>query len=138
MFHEFVVAGGHAQRHRLLWFERWDETALGRSGRQPRSGAEWLTEALSPTRWVFRLLDNCSLVAGLVVPALILAWLMTGVVCIRENERAVVTRFGRFESDLAPGCTGVFPFPFEQDSSRTGRPTADGANRLPQRRTTGP
>ncbi len=79
-----------------------------------RVGAEWLSETLSPTRWVFRLLENWSLVLGLAVPAAVLAWLLTGVVLIHENERAVVTRFGRAEADLAPGLYWRFPVPFER------------------------
>ena len=45
---------------------------------------------------------------------MVLAWLLTGVVLIRENERAVVTRFGRAEADLAPGLYWRFPVPFER------------------------
>ena len=39
---------------------------------------------------------------------------MSGIVLIRENERAVVTRFGRAEADLSPGLYWRYPAPFER------------------------
>jgi HflK protein len=114
VFHEFASLAVMLNATRLLWFERWGETSLGRNWGRFELGAEWLSETLSPTRWVFRLLDHRSLVVGLAVPALVFVWLMTGVVLIRENERAVVTRFGRAEADLSPGLYWRFPVPFER------------------------
>jgi P-type Cu+ transporter len=114
VFHEFSSLAVMLNATRLLWFERWGTTSLGRNWAHFALGAEWLSEALSPTRWVFRLVNNWSLVLGLTVPALVLAWLMTGVVLIRENERAVVTRFGRADADLTPGIYWRLPIPFER------------------------
>jgi len=114
IFHEFSSLAVMLNAMRLLGFERWAETGLGRIWRRFAIWAEWITEALSPTRWVFRLLDNWSVVVGLAVPAAVLVWLMSGIVCIRENEGAVVTRFGRAEADLRPGIYWRFPAPFER------------------------
>lgn len=114
VFHEFSSLAVMLNATRLLWFERWEETSLGRNWQRFALGAEWLSETLSPTRWVFRLLENRSLVMGLIAPAAVLVWLLTGVVLIRENERAVVTRFGRADADLAPGLYWRLPIPFER------------------------
>ena len=51
---------------------------------------------------------------GVLVPALVFVWLLTGIVCIRENERAFVTRFGRAEADLPAGVYWRLPVPFER------------------------
>jgi P-type Cu+ transporter len=114
VFHEFASLAVMLNATRLLWFERWGETGLGRFWRLFNIFVEWLTEALSPTRWVFRFLNNWSVVLGLTVPALVFAWLLSGIVMIRENERAIVTRFGRAEGELSPGLYWRYPAPFER------------------------
>jgi P-type Cu+ transporter len=114
VFHEVASLAVMLNATRLLWFERWGETGLGRAWNLFTSFAEWLTVALSPTRWVFRFLNNWSVVLGLAIPALAFAWLLSGIVLIRENERAVVTRFGRAEADLTPGLYWRYPAPFER------------------------
>lgn len=114
VFHEFSSLAVMFNATRLLWFERWGETSLGRSWESFVQSAEWLTEALSPSQWVFRFLNNWSLVLGVLAPALIFGWLLTGVVLIRENERAVVTRFGRAEAELVPGLYWRLPVPMER------------------------
>ncbi len=114
LFHEFSSLAVMLNATRLLWFERWEQTSFGRNWDRLAIGAEWLSETLSPRRWVFRLIEHWSVVMGLVVPAAVLVWLLSGVVLIRENERAIVTRFGRVESNLSPGVYWRFPIPFER------------------------
>jgi P-type Cu+ transporter len=114
VFHEFASLAVMLNAMRLLWFERWGETGLGRFWQLFNVFVEWLTEGLSPTRWVFRFLNNWSVVLGLTIPAIVFAWLLSGMVLIRENERAVVTRFGRAEADLSPGLYWRSPAPFER------------------------
>ena len=114
VFHEFASLAVMLNATRLLWFERWGETVPGRLSSYLTIFAEWLTVVLSPTRWVFRILNNWPVVVGLTIPAVIFAWLSSGIVLIRENERAVVTRFGRAEADLSPGLYWRYPAPFER------------------------
>jgi Cu+-exporting ATPase len=114
VFHEFSSLAVMMNAMRLLWFERSGQTALGSTWQTIAAALEWLTNALSPRRTVFRLLENWSLLIGLAVPAVILVWLTSGVVCIRENERGVVTQFGRATDDLGPGLYWRFPPPFER------------------------
>jgi P-type Cu+ transporter len=114
LFHEFASLAVMLNATRLLWFERWEETSLGRNWERLAIGAEWLSETLSPRRWVFRLIEHWSVVLGIAVPAVVLAWLLSGVILIPENERAIVTRFGRAESDLGPGLYWRYPAPFER------------------------
>jgi regulator of protease activity HflC (stomatin/prohibitin superfamily) len=49
-----------------------------------------------------------------VMPAVALAWLISGIVCVRSNERAVVTRFGKAREELSPGLYWRYPSPFER------------------------
>src|SRR5262245_13382787 len=58
VFHEFSSLAVMLNALRLLWFERWNETRLGRWSQLAAMAAEWLTDALSPTRLVFRFLDH--------------------------------------------------------------------------------
>jgi P-type Cu+ transporter len=114
VFHELASLAVMANAMRLLGFERLSPDSAQRGWDYFSGAAEWLTQVLSPSRWVFRLVENRSVIVGLLVPAAIFAWLMSGVVCIRDNERAFVTRFGRADVDLAPGIHWRLPAPFER------------------------
>jgi Cu+-exporting ATPase len=114
VFHELASLAVMANAMRLLGFERLSPARAGRAWEQFSGAAEWLTQVLSPSRWVFRLVENRGVLAGLLLPAAIFVWLMTGVVCIRENERAFVTRFGRADVDLPPGIHWRLPVPLER------------------------
>ena len=46
---------------RLLAFERWDGTALGRAGEAIKNGTDKLAEALSPTRIIYGIIEKYGL-----------------------------------------------------------------------------
>src|SRR5579862_7282624 len=50
LFHEMASLAVMLNSLRLLWFERWDTTSLGRRAASIVQAAEWLTDRLSPTR----------------------------------------------------------------------------------------
>jgi Cu+-exporting ATPase len=114
VFHELGSLAVMLNATRLLGFERWERSPVARGWELFSRGAEWLTQALSPSRWVFRFLENGRLIVGLAIPAVIFIWLLSGIVCIRDNERAFVTRFGRADADLVPGIHWRLPVPFER------------------------
>jgi Cu+-exporting ATPase len=113
VFHELASLAVMLNATRLLAFER-QNSLLSLGWEQFTRAAEWLTQALSPSRWVFRLIENRSVVVGLLVPVAVFIWLLSGIVCIRDNERAFVTRFGRADADLPAGIHWRLPAPFER------------------------
>jgi P-type Cu+ transporter len=114
VFHELGSLAVMLNATRLLAFERERPVIAGRAWDEFSRTAEWLTQVLSPSRWVFRLIENRGVLAGLLAPAAVLAWLLSGIVCIRDNERTFVTRFGRADADLLPGLHWRLPVPFER------------------------
>ena len=113
VFHELASLAVMLNATRLLAFERPNaRIALG--WEQFGRAAEWLTQALSPSRLVFRLIENRSVVVGFLVPIAVFVWLLSGIVSIRDNERAFVTRFGRADVDLPAGIHWRLPAPFER------------------------
>jgi Cu+-exporting ATPase len=114
LFHELSSLAVMMNALRLLWFERWDETWLGQFSNRVAVATEWLAETCSPTRVVFRLLDNWVFLARLAVAGALLSWCMTGLVVISHDEQAVVTRFGRFDTKLSAGVHLRWPVPFDR------------------------
>jgi Cu+-exporting ATPase len=114
VFHEAASLAVMVNATRLLGFERLQSSTAAGVWEQFSRGAEWLTQALSPSRWIFRLIENRAVVLGVLVPAIVFVWLLSGIVCIRDNERAFVTRFGRAEADLPAGVHWRLPVPFER------------------------
>ncbi len=114
VFHELSSLAVMLNATRLLAFERPTQDTARRAWEQFSRGVEWLVESLSPSRWVFRLIENRSVVVGVLVPAAVFVWLLSGIVVIRDNERAFVTRFGRADGDLAPGIHWRMPAPLER------------------------
>jgi Cu+-exporting ATPase len=114
VFHEFASLAVMINAMRLLWFERWHETRLGRCAGYCGRIGDWAAETFSPTTWVFRFIDHWSMLVRLAVAGVLIAWLMTGLVRITPDEEALVTRFGRYETTLAPGLHWRWPPPFEQ------------------------
>lgn len=114
VFHEIASLAVMLNALRLLWFERWDETRLGRWSNGLSRFAEWLTEALSPTQAVFRFLEHSAMILRLAAIAVVFAWFLSGIVRITEDEQAVVTRFGRYETTLDAGLFWRWPAPFER------------------------
>ena len=59
---------------------------------------------MSPTRLAFRFLDHWSLIARVAAGIAALYWFTSGIVLIRSDEQALVTRFGRSQKEpLLPG-----------------------------------
>lgn len=55
--------------------------------------------------------------AGLVVVALLLVWLASGIFIVREGERAVVTTFGKFDGVRGPGLNWRLPYPIQRQET---------------------
>lgn len=114
VFHELASLAVMINAMRLLWFERWDDTPLGRATKRFGAAAEWITETLSPTRLAFRLIAHGALLLRLAVAGAVAFWLMTGIVRISADEEALVSRFGRYHTKLSPGLHWRWPAPFER------------------------
>ncbi|MGH7202745.1 MAG: HAD-IC family P-type ATPase, partial [Planctomycetaceae bacterium] len=114
VFHEIASLLVMLSALRLLWFERWEQTRLGRASDHLASGAEWLTENLSPARLVYRVLDHRTLLLRLTIAAAVLWWLLGNLVWIRPDEQAIVSRFGRHTATLSPGIYWRWPAPLEE------------------------
>jgi P-type Cu+ transporter len=113
VFHEFASLAVMANAMRLLWFERWEETRLGRLSGRAAVFAEWMTETLSPSRIAFRLLKHGALIFRLAIAGLAMVWFTSGIVRVESNEGAFVTRFGKYHTNLEPGLHWRWPSPFE-------------------------
>ena len=61
IFHEVASLAVMLNSLRLLAFERWDGTALGRAGEAIKNGTDKLAEALSPTRIIYGIIDHSAL-----------------------------------------------------------------------------
>ncbi len=114
VFHEIASLAVMVNAMRLLWFGRWSETPWGRWAERGLRLVERLTAALSPTRWAFWLIDRWSTLLRLAAAALAVWWLCGNLVCINDDERATVTRFGRYETTLSAGWHWRWPSPFER------------------------
>ncbi len=114
LFHEFSSLAVMMNAMRLLWFERWDDTRLGRGMQSLIRGTDRLATFLSPTRLVFQFLKNRHVLARIAVLGAAFCWFLSGIVMITEDERAVVTRYGKFLTELSPGLHWRLPAPFER------------------------
>jgi P-type Cu+ transporter len=114
IFHEVASLAVMINALRLLWFERWEQTRLGQLTNSLERTVEWLVEVLSPSKIVFRLVENTRVIVRLVGAALALAWFMSGLCLVEEDQQAVVTRFGRFETTLESGLHWRWPAPLEK------------------------
>lgn len=113
IFHEAASLAVMINALRLLWFERWEQTSLGRLSSSLEGSVEWLVDILSPSRIVFRLVEHARTILRLAGAGCAMAWLMSGACLIEEDQQAVVTRFGKFESTLKSGLHWRWPAPFE-------------------------
>ena len=109
VFHEISSLAVMLNAMRLLWFERWHETRLGRLSSGAANVAEWLVEKLSPTKLVFGFLDHWPTLVRTTVAVLGVWWCCSGIVLLSEDEQAVVTRLGRFETTLSAGWHWRWP-----------------------------
>lgn len=114
VFHEFSSLAVMLNALRLLWFERWHETRFGRWSQAVSSGAEWLTARLSPTQLVFGFLDHWPMLLRTSVAALGAWWFCSGIVLLSQDEQAVVTRLGRYETTLSAGWHWRWPSGLER------------------------
>lgn len=114
VFHEIASLAVMLNALRLLWFERWEVTRLGRVSRWFSAVVEWLAEAISPAQLVFRFLAHWAVLVRLGLAGVGLAWFLSNAILIGSDEQAVVTRFGRFEAMLEAGPHWRWPSPFEQ------------------------
>jgi P-type Cu+ transporter len=113
IFHEAASLAVMVNALRLLWFERWEQTSLGRLCSSLESTVEWLVNLLSPSRIVFRLVEHARVIIRLAGVGCALAWFMSGLCLVEEDQQAVVTRFGKYESTLNSGLHWRWPAPFE-------------------------
>lgn len=113
IFHEVASLAVMINALRLLWFERWEQTRLGQITNSVGHAVEWLVEMFSPSRIVFRLVENARVLIRLAGAALALSWFVSGLCVIEEDQQAVVTRFGKFEATLLSGLHWRWPAPFE-------------------------
>ena len=114
IFHEASSLAVMLNAMRLLWFEGWATTRLGRTAARLVGLTDIVSEALSPTRWSYWLLRNWAMLLRLTAAGLAMLWLTTGLVLIAADESALVTRFGRYVETLNPGLYWRWPVPFER------------------------
>lgn len=114
IFHEFGSLAVMANAMRLLWFEGWTSSATTRWLDRILYGADWLAANVSPSQWVFWGLERWRLGAKLAGAVLVAGWFLSGVAILSEDEKAVVTRFGRFETTLTAGPHWRWPWPLER------------------------
>lgn len=114
IFHEIASLAVMLNSLRLLAFERWDGTSFGRLLTRISAMLDATMSMLSPSRIVFRVIEQAALIGRLATALLALVWLCSGLVMLSEDERAVVTRFGQFQQTIEPGWHWRWPRPFEQ------------------------
>lgn len=114
LYHEFASVAVMLNALRLLRFERWNETSLGRGLHTLIVFLEQVSWFLSPARVVHWLIAQRALSLRLLAGAAGIVWFSSNFVLLGEEERAVVTRCGRFERLLDPGLHLCWPAPFER------------------------
>lgn len=114
LFHELASLAVMLNSLRLLWFERWEQTAWGRSVAGTLNGAEWLADKLSPAQIVQWMLTRRRLVLRLAAAIAGIGYLTSNCVVLSEDEQALVTRFGRYETTLEAGLHWRWPAPLER------------------------
>jgi len=114
IFHEFASLAVMLNSMRLLWFERWDETRVGKLADSVGQFGEGIANTLSPSRLAFGIVRHWSLLIKLGLGAAAIYWLTSNLVVIRDNESALVTRYGRYETTLQSGLHFRWPPPFEK------------------------
>jgi len=114
LFHEMASLAVMLNSLRLLWFERWDSTSLGRRSASFAHAAEWLADRLSPSRVIQAIVIRRYTVVRLVFAVAAVWYLTSNCVLLTEDEQALVTRYGRFETTLSAGLAWRWPAPFER------------------------
>ncbi|MGE5194685.1 MAG: cation-translocating P-type ATPase family protein, partial [Deltaproteobacteria bacterium] len=114
LFHEFASLAVMLNALRLLWYGRWDRTGLGRAASRAAEMAEWVADRLSPARAVQELLARRTVLSRLAVAAALFWYFTSNCALLTEDEQALVTRFGRYETTLVAGLHWRWPEPFER------------------------
>jgi Cu+-exporting ATPase len=114
IFHEIASLAVMANAMRLLWFDGWSSSVTSRGLDRVLASLDWIAANASPSQWVFWCLKHWRIGAKLAGPVVAAAWLLSGVVMLTEDEHAVVTRFGRYETTLSAGLHWRWPRPLEQ------------------------
>jgi P-type Cu+ transporter len=114
VFHEFASIAVMLNAMRLLWFERWEDTRMGRLSASLGQTAQWLTETFSPAQIIYRFLNSWAVLLRLAVASLLLSWFVSGVVLLSPGEQALVTRYGRYHETLDAGWHWRWPVPLER------------------------
>lgn len=99
---------------RLLWFEHSSQGWTGRLAQHTTTAAEWITTALSPSRWVYRVVDHWNTLLRLAATGAVVWWLVSNWVFLPADEQAIVTRFGKVHAELEAGWHWRWPAPFER------------------------
>ncbi|MAG93866.1 MAG: hypothetical protein CMJ48_08975 [Planctomycetaceae bacterium] len=114
LFHEAASIAVMLNALRLLWFEQSDPLRIAGRCRGVVCGVRWLAEMLSPSRMIYAVLRSWNILLRLAATATALAWLFSNARFLSEDERAVVTRFGKYETTLSAGLHWRWPAPFER------------------------
>jgi Cu+-exporting ATPase len=114
IFHECASLAVMLSALRLLWFERWETTWLGRIGGRCGRCADLLANSLSPSRVIYSVLTYRALLLKLAGSALVVFWLTSNFVILSEAEQAIVIRCGKYETTLGAGWHPRWPAPFEE------------------------
>ncbi|MBI3862724.1 MAG: heavy metal translocating P-type ATPase [Planctomycetia bacterium] len=114
LFHELASLAVMLNSLRLLWFERWGQTATGRATSGVLKTVEWLADRLSPSQIITALVVRRRVVARLAAAVACIWYLTTNCVVLTEDEQALVTRFGRYEATLGAGLHWRWPAPLER------------------------
>ncbi|MDB5335277.1 MAG: copper/silver-translocating P-type ATPase, partial [Planctomycetaceae bacterium] len=114
LFHEVASLAVMMNALRLLWFERWNTSGVGRFATGCGRCAELTVDVFSPSRAAQALVRYWSLIVRLSFATVAAGWLLSNLVLIRADEQALVTRFGKHQALLAPGLYWRWPLPFER------------------------
>ena len=113
-FHEFASLAVMTNAMRLLWFEGWPASATTRGLDRLLSFADVCAAQLSPTKWIFWSLERWRMAAKLAVAMAIAGWFLSGIRLLTEDQKAIVNRFGRYETTLDAGVHWRWPWPLER------------------------
>lgn len=114
LFHEVASLAVMLNALRLLWFERWNTSGVGRFATSCGRCVEITIDTLSPSRAAQSLVRHWSLITRLSLAGAAAVWLLSNLVLIRADEQALVTRFGKHQAVLSPGLYWRWPLPFER------------------------
>lgn len=113
-FHEFASLAVMMNAMRLLWFADGTTSNPSRGVDRILAAADFCVAYLSPTKWIFWSLERWRLAAKLVAAAAIACWFLSGLRLLNADQKAVVTRFGRYEATLDAGLHWRWPWPLER------------------------